>query len=240
MCGIVGYVGNKFVDSVLLVGLERLEYRGYDSSGIATINTGELSVCKKKGKLKMLNDCLKETGLGGNIGIGHTRWATHGEPSEKNAHPHTDCGKHLAVVHNGIIENYQQLKERLIAKGHIFESETDTEVIPHLIEEYLYEGLENAVRKAVGEIKGSYAICVISEKESDKIIVAKNGSPIIIGLGKNENFVASDITAVLPHTRDILILEDGEIAVITEKTTVIKNLQGAVVSRQAERVNMKA
>ena len=239
MCGIVGYVGNKSVDSVLVVGLERLEYRGYDSSGIATINDGELAICKRKGKLKILNDCLKETGLGGNIGIGHTRWATHGEPSERNSHPHTDCKKEIAVVHNGIIENYQALKEKLISKGHIFESETDTEVIPHLIEEYMGEGLENAVRKTILELKGSYAICVISEKEPDKIIVARAGSPIIIGLGKKENFIASDITAVLPHTKNVIILNDGEFAMVSQDNVTVTNQKGDILEKEIENITMK-
>jgi len=173
MCGIVGYIGDKFVDSVLVVGLQRLEYRGYDSAGIATINEhNELGICKRKGKLKILDDCLKQSPLGGNIGIGHTRWATHGEPNEINAHPHTDCNREIIVVHNGIIENYNELKTELTKSGHKFVSETDTEVIPHLIEKNIKEGksFEQAVRDAVLRCKGSYAIAVMSAKEPDKLI----------------------------------------------------------------------
>ncbi|OGS23090.1 MAG: glutamine--fructose-6-phosphate aminotransferase [Elusimicrobia bacterium RIFOXYA2_FULL_39_19] len=240
MCGIVGYIGNKFVDSVLVVGLERLEYRGYDSAGIATISSGELFVCKKKGKLKALNDCLKEAGLGGNIGIGHTRWATHGEPSEINAHPHTDCKNEIAVVHNGIIENYQTLKEDLVARGHFFKSETDTEVIPHLIEENISEGLETAVRKAVAKIKGSFSICVISESEPDKIITAKFGSPLVIGLGKNENFIASDVTAILPHTKQVIVLNDGEIGIVSEEKITVTTPWGDTINKEVETVSWKA
>jgi len=236
MCGIVGYVGDKFVDSVLIVGLERLEYRGYDSAGIATILDGELGICKKKGKLKVLDECLKENPLGGNIGIGHTRWATHGEPSEINAHPHTDCKEQIAVVHNGIIENYLLLKEKLIEEGHIFESETDTEVIPHLIEKYIDRGLVEATRCAVKELKGAFAICVISEKEPDKIVVARHGSPLIIGLGRGENFIASDIPALLPLTRNVLHLKDGEIACITKDKVETINFEGKPVKKEVEQI----
>ncbi len=241
MCGIVGYIGDKFVDSVLIVGLERLEYRGYDSAGIATILDGELSIFKKKGKLKVLDDCLKEFPLGGNIGIGHTRWATHGEPSEINAHPHTDCKKQIAVVHNGIIENYLLLKEKLIEEGHIFVSETDTEVIPHLIENYIEEkGLLEATRIAVNELKGAFSICVISEKEPDKIICARKGSPLIVGLGKGENFVASDIPAILPITRNVKHLKDGEIACIKKDSVEFITFDGKPIQKEAETIIWEA
>jgi len=239
MCGIIGYVGNKYVDSVLLVGLERLEYRGYDSAGIATILEGELDIRKKEGQLKKLSESLNLKPLGGNIGIGHTRWATHGEPTEINAHPHTDCKKQIAVVHNGIIENYQDLKENLIKEGHVFESETDTEVIPHLIEKFMDANLEKAVCRAVKELKGAYAICVLSEKEPDKIICVKLGGPLIIGLGNGENFVASDIPAILPLTRKVMYLKDNEIAVITKDKVKVMNLEGKIIEKKVETVDIE-
>ena len=239
MCGIVGYIGDKFVDSVLLVGLERLEYRGYDSAGLATISDNELRIVKKKGKLKILNDAVVSNPLGGNIGIGHTRWATHGEPSEINAHPHLDCKKKIAVVHNGIIENYQILKDKLIQEGHIFVSETDTEVIPHLIEKYYDTDLETAVRKTLLELKGAYAICVISEKEPDKIVIAKSGSPLVIGIGKDENFVASDILALLPHTRNIIHLSDNQISVITKTSYRITDFYGKEIKKNIEKIKIE-
>ena len=214
MCGIVGYIGSKLADSVLIVGLERLEYRGYDSAGVAVIEEGELIYRKKKGKIKILREILEKNPVGGNIGIGHTRWATHGEVSDENAHPHFDCNKWIAVVHNGIIENYIELKEELIKKGHIFSSTTDTEVIAHLIEENFDGDLFEATRKAVKFLKGAFAICVISEKEPDKIVVARFGSPLIVGIGKDENFVASDVPALLPHTKSFVYLKDNEMAVL--------------------------
>jgi len=239
MCGIVGYIGDKFVDSVLMVGLTRLEYRGYDSSGIATISEdNELNICKKKGKLKILDTYLKQLPLGGNIGIGHTRWATHGEPNEINAHPHIDCQKEIAVVHNGIIENYLELKEKLIKEGHIFISETDTEIIPHLIEKYISElSFEEAVRKTVLQLKGSYAICVISTKEPDKIIVVRNGNPLIIGIGKNENFIASDIPAIIQNTKNIIYLNDNEIGIITKDKVRITDFKGNTVVKNIEYID---
>ncbi|MDI6641497.1 MAG: glutamine--fructose-6-phosphate transaminase (isomerizing), partial [Elusimicrobiota bacterium] len=246
MCGIVGYIGEKFVDPVLIVGLERLEYRGYDSCGIATIFDNELSIRKKKGRIKLLDDSLKEAPLGGNIGIGHTRWATHGEPSETNAHPHLDCKGEIAVVHNGIIENYQMLRDKLISEGHIFISETDTEVIPHLIEKYIQDRkipLEEATRMALKELKGAFSICVISELDKDKIIAARLGSPLIVGIGKggeSENFIASDIPAILPNTRNVLYLKDGEMAVVTKDSVKITDFDGKILPRVPEEVPYEA
>ncbi|MEK6647181.1 MAG: glutamine--fructose-6-phosphate transaminase (isomerizing) [Candidatus Firestonebacteria bacterium] len=240
MCGIVGYIGKKFVDSVLLVGLERLEYRGYDSAGIATISNGELSVFKRAGKLKILDTALKQEPLGGNIGIGHTRWATHGEPNEINAHPHTDCSGKIAIVHNGIIENYIQLKENLIKEGHIFQSETDSEVIAHLIEKNTAnKNFEEGTLAAFKELKGAYAVVAISEAEPDKIIAGRKGSPLIIGVGKEENFVASDLSAILTHTNEIVFLNEDEIAVISNSKIKFLNLDGVEVEHPSQRIEMK-
>lgn len=237
MCGIVGYVGDKDVDSVILVGLEKLEYRGYDSAGIATISDGELSVRKSVGKLRNLADILDKEPLGGKVGIGHTRWATHGEPNEVNAHPHLDCARQIAVVHNGIIENYYTLKEKLLREGHIFQSDTDTEVIPHLIEKYFEDSLENAVLKAVAELEGSFAFAVISEKEPEKIVGVRLNSPLIIGMGKGENLIASDIPAVLSLTRKIVDLEDRELCVIERDRVNIFTFKGRKIQREPRTVD---
>ena len=182
MCGIVGYVGDKFVDSLLVAGLERLEYRGYDSAGIATLKGGKLQIKKSAGKIQLSKEKLKEDPLGGELGIGHTRWATHGEPTLKNAHPHIDCREEIAVIHNGIIENFEPLREKLIKEGHIFKTDTDTEVIAHLIEKFLKDDLHLAVRKSLKFLKGSYALAVISRKDPDKIVAARWESPLVIGM----------------------------------------------------------
>jgi glucosamine--fructose-6-phosphate aminotransferase (isomerizing) len=217
MCGIVGYIGNKPAQPVLLRALKKLEYRGYDSTGIAVLGKG-ISVYKDTGRVEILE--RSAPAFSGVIGIGHTRWATHGEPSKVNAHPHVDCTGKLAVVHNGVINNCQQLKEELIDEGHEFLSETDTEVISHLIEKY-YEGdLEAAVAEALSRLNGSYAIAVIAETEN-RMIVAKNGSPLVIGLGTNENIIASDIPPLLEHTNRVIYLDDGEIGTITKDTVKI-------------------
>jgi glucosamine--fructose-6-phosphate aminotransferase (isomerizing) len=217
MCGIVGYIGNKPAQTVLVRALKKLEYRGYDSAGIAVLDKG-ISIHKDTGRVEILERSAPT--FSGVIGIGHTRWATHGEPSKVNAHPQVDCTGKLAVVHNGVINNCQQLKEELIREGHEFLSETDTEVIPHLIEKY-YEGdLEMAVTEALGRLKGSYAIAVIVETEN-RMIVAKNGSPLVIGLGTNENIIASDIPPLLEHTNRVIHLDDGEIGIITKDTVRI-------------------
>src|SRR3989338_4003406 len=195
MCGIIGYTGKRDSAKVLINGLKRLEYRGYDSAGIAVLQDGSVTYSKKQGKLSVLIDELKRFPLEGNIGIGHVRWATHGVPNEINAHPHTDCKGRIAVVHNGIIENHQVLKKNLIKEGHKFRSDTDTEVIPHLIEKYYKGNLLEAVRKTINQLKGSYAICCLHVSEPDKIVGARCDSPLILGLGKNEKFFASDAPA---------------------------------------------
>lgn len=220
MCGIVGYIGQKDTVPILINGLKRLEYRGYDSAGIAVLN-GDISVVRRLGKLSELEDALgKETPTGA-IGIGHVRWATHGRPSEENAHPHLDCTGTIAVVHNGIIENYLALKEELMEKGHIFKSETDTEIVAHLVEEKYSGNLLEAVKAAVKEVRGSFALAVINKNEPDRIIAARKDSPLILGLGEGENFIASDIPAILGSTRSVLFLENDELAEVTsEKVTI--------------------
>ena len=213
MCGIVGYIGNQQATPVILDGLKRLEYRGYDSAGICTIVNGTASMVRSEGKLINLENMLSASPLAGTIGIGHTRWATHGRPSERNAHPH-QAGS-VILVHNGIIENYLPLREQLKTTGHIFKSETDTEVISHLIDEWLKSGcgFEAAVRGALGEVRGAYAVCVLCEDEPGVMIAAKQGSPMVVGIGEAEFFVASDIPAILSHTRNMVFMEDGEFVV---------------------------
>ncbi len=224
MCGIVGYVGDRNVESVLLVGLERLSYRGYDSSGIAIMSDGELSSWKKAGKLHELSKALENLTIKGSLGIGHTRWATHGQPTETNAHPHLSTNTKTAIVHNGIIENYALIKTKLIENGCVFRSQTDTEVIVHLIE-YYYEGnLKQAVEKTIDDLVGTFALAVVSEHEPDKIIVCRKGSPLIIGIGQNEHFVASDINAIIQHTKDVIYLDDLELAVITKNKIEVQKL----------------
>jgi glucosamine--fructose-6-phosphate aminotransferase (isomerizing) len=217
MCGIVGYVGSKPAQAILVGALKRLEYRGYDSAGIAVLDKG-ISIHKDTGRVEVLERSAPS--FSGVIGIGHTRWATHGEPSKVNAHPQVDCTGKLAVVHNGVINNCQQLREELIREGHEFLSETDTEVIPHLIEKYYRGDLETAVTEALSQLRGSYAVAVIAETEN-RIIVAKNGSPLVIGLGTNENIIASDIPPLLEHTNRVIHLDDGEIGIITKDTVKI-------------------
>jgi len=226
MCGIVGYVGDKAVDTLLIVSLERLEYRGYDSAGIATLNGGKLGIRKQVGKIQVLKEILKEEPLEGQLGIAHTRWATHGEPSTENAHPLTDCKSEVAVVHNGIIENYTEIKKELLREGHIFRTQTDTEVIAHLIEKHLNKNLLVAVQKAVKRLEGSYALAVISMKDPDRIVVARFRSPLVIGVGKNENFVASDASAILNLTSNMIFMEDGQIGFITRRRIKILNREG--------------
>lgn len=229
VCGIIGYVGNRNVLAVLLEGLRRLEYRGYDSAGVVFFDKeNEIKVVKVKGKVLDLQEKILEKGFIDSKapGLGHTRWATHGEPSTENAHPHIDCKKSLALVHNGIIENYYELKKELEAKGHVFNSATDTEVIVHLIEDFLNQGLEleEAFFSGLKRLKGAFAIALISLKKPDTILVAKNQSPVVIGLGEGENLVASDIPALLPFTKKVLFLEDGEIALLTKDDIRIYSL----------------
>jgi glutamine---fructose-6-phosphate transaminase (isomerizing) len=226
MCGIVGYIGEQSAPPIILEGLRRLEYRGYDSAGIATLNGGSIEIRRAQGKLSNLETILRERPVKGCCGVGHTRWATHGRPSEINAHPHLAGG--IVVVHNGIIENYLPLKEALKAKGHSFRSETDTEIISHLVEEHLKRlgDFEAAVRAALAEVRGAYAVAILCEQEPGKLIAAKLGSPLVVGQGKGEYFVASDIPAMLSHTREMVFLEDGEMVVFTLDGMEVTDLQG--------------
>ena len=239
MCGIVGYVGNKQVVPLIIDGLRKLEYRGYDSAGIAVVDENhDLSLRRAEGKLRNLEECIRLNPLDGNYGIGHTRWATHGRPTEENAHPHRDCTGRIVVVHNGIIENYLQLKEALREKGHEFKTETDTEVVAHLIEEYQKEGLEfeESVRETVKQLRGIFALSIISADEADKIIAVREGPPVVIGLGDGEFFVASDIPAILQHTRDVFYLGEREIAVLTKDSVRVTDFDGNVVEPKQQRI----
>jgi len=231
MCGIIGYIGEKETYPILIEGLKRLEYRGYDSAGVVTVSNGKLQLFKQKGKIKDLEASLKNKNIKGHIGLGHTRWATHGVPNKVNAHPHTDCEEKIIVVHNGIIENYEALKYSLKREGHIFKSQTDTEVIPHLIEKYYDGNLELAVRLAVRQLKGAYALGIISKREPDKIIACRLNSPLVIGIGHNENFLASDIPAILGHTKKVMYLNDLEMAVLTKNSVRIMNMEGKEIKR---------
>jgi len=278
MCGILGYIGPRHALPILIDGLRRLEYRGYDSAGVALLSNGHIEVRKTAGKLSQLEKLTTgDASLGGTVGIGHTRWATHGLPTDVNAHPHSDESGRVVVIHNGIIENFLQLKEELATRGHAFRSDTDTEVLAHLIEEELYgqpthptpasptpptgDGrragpqtqerrppvarstmipLEDAVRRAVGHTEGAYAIVVMCSDQPDRIVAVRQISPLIIGLGKGETILASDIPAILPHTRDVLIIEDGEMAVITASGATVQLLNGTPVARQPERITWDA
>jgi len=226
MCGIVGYIGKRVAIPILVDGLKKLEYRGYDSAGVAVLDCEKIVVSKSVGKLVALEEELGQGYSQSCIGIGHTRWATHGRPSEVNAHPHCDCKQDFVVVHNGIIENYLELKDMLIEKGHKFASETDTEVLAHLLEDY-YEGdLEGAVQKVLKTIRGSYAIVVLRRQDPNKLVAARKDSPMVVGLGDGEFFVASDITAILNYTRKVYILDDGEMVVITEDGVKVSDFEG--------------
>ncbi|MFN8005663.1 MAG: glutamine--fructose-6-phosphate transaminase (isomerizing) [Terriglobia bacterium] len=236
MCGIVGYLGQKPVVPVLIEGLKRLEYRGYDSAGIAVVESGQLHVRRASGKLKNLEETLRQNPCAGTYGIGHTRWATHGRPTEENAHPHRDCKKQIVVVHNGIVENYLALKKTLAAEGHTFVTETDTEVIAHLIEKHFNGSLESAVRKALNEISGIYAVVAIAATDPNKMVAARCGPPIVVGLGENESFVASDIPAILSHTRDVVFLADREMAVMTPEKVEISTIDGSPVRLNPQRI----
>lgn len=229
MCGIVGYIGSRKAYPILIKGLKRLEYRGYDSAGIALLDESKsLKIFKKKGKVSNLEDFADNENHEGSIGIAHTRWATHGEPSDINAHPHSDESSNIAVVHNGIIENYAHLKEELISKGHKFVSQTDTEVLAHLVEDFYKNGevkLEEAVRKSLEKVTGTYGILVFSKTEPDKIIAARKGSPLVIGVGNNEYFLASDAVPIAEYTKSVIYLNDGDIAVIKENELKLKNMK---------------
>src|SRR5215475_6300420 len=244
MCGIVGYIGSKEVVPVIIEGLRKLEYRGYDSAGIAVSGNGEgLQVRRAEGKLRNLEEAIRLKPLDGTYGIGHTRWATHGRPTEENAHPHRDCTGSIVVVHNGIIENYVPLKKKLVEEGHKFTTETDTEVIAHMVEKYLLQSanghhptLEEAVRKTVSQLTGVFALAVIAVNEPNKIVAARNGPPAVIGLGNDEYFVASDVPALLQHTRDIFFLADGDMAVVTPHGVQLTDFDGKPIVRQVQHV----
>ncbi|MGA9585476.1 MAG: glutamine--fructose-6-phosphate transaminase (isomerizing) [Terracidiphilus sp.] len=246
MCGIVGYVGRKKVVPVIIEGLRRLEYRGYDSAGIAvgSPNTALLEVCRAPGKLGNLEEVLREHPVDGTFGIGHTRWATHGRPTEENAHPHRDCSGRIVVVHNGIVENYLDLKRELTAQGHKFVTETDTEIIAHLIEQIQNDAaaggtpipLEDAVRRAVKRLTGAFALGILSSAEPNKIIAARSGPPVVIGVGEGEYFVASDVPGILHHTRDIYFLADGDMAILTLDGVKLTDFNGKPIERQLQRI----
>ena len=237
MCGIIGYIGSKPVVPVLLEGLRRMEYRGYDSAGVAVVSPEGIALRRSAGKLANLEQAIRVEPVEGLYGVGHTRWATHGRPTEENAHPHRDCTGRIVVVHNGIIENYLELKKELQAEGHEFKTETDTEIVAHLVErEMRDDGLENAVRRALTYMRGMFAIVLVSVEDPEKIVAVRNGPPIVVGLGKDEFFVASDIPAILAHTRDVVFLGDEEMAVITRSGVQFTDYQGRAVSKTTQRV----
>ncbi len=234
MCGIIGCLGSKNTVSLLVEGLKKLEYRGYDSAGIAVLRDGMIERRRVKGKIRLLEEHLGENPLEGAYGIAHTRWATHGRPSEENAHPHVDCTGTLAIVHNGIIENHWSLKEGLIKAGHVFRTETDTEVLVHLIESRFEGSLEAAVRAAVREAEGSYAIACISSRDPEKIVIARNGPPAVVGIGEGEFLISSDINPLLEHTKNVIFLEDGEIAVLRTSGVEVFDAAGAPLVKKVE------
>lgn len=239
MCGIVGYIGEKKARPILINGLKRLEYRGYDSAGIAVFEDDRINVTKNVGKISALESILDESTENGTIGIAHTRWATHGEPNTVNAHPHWDEKGDIVLVHNGIIENYNAIRKMLEEKGHTFRTETDTETIAHLIEELYQNGttFEEAFRTALNEVEGTYGLALISRHEPDKIYCARKGSPLVIGVGDNEYFVASDASAIIAHTRDVIYLEDGEYAVISREGFFTKTIRNEIIEKKIERIN---
>jgi glutamine---fructose-6-phosphate transaminase (isomerizing) len=239
VCGIVGYIGPKKVVPLILDGLRRLEYRGYDSAGVAVVSEGgRLELRRASGKLRNLEEAIRLSPIDGVYGIGHTRWATHGRPTEENAHPHRDCTGQIVVVHNGIVENYIELKHELEKEGHKFVTETDTEIVAHLVEKYA-DGrpLEEAVRRAVKRLKGVYALAILSAKDPKKIVAARLGPPVVVGLGDNEFFVASDIPAILFHTKDIFFLADGDVAVLTPNGVSVTDIEGHPIERQVQHVS---
>ena len=237
MCGIIGYIGSKPVVPVLLDGLRRMEYRGYDSAGVALVSPEGIELRRSAGKLVNLENALRDDPADGIYGVGHTRWATHGRPTEENAHPHRDCTGRIVVVHNGIIENYLELKHELQGQGHQFKTETDTEIVAHLVErEMRGDGLEHAVRRALKQMRGMFALVLVSVEDPEKIVAVRNGPPIIVGLGEDEFFVASDIPAILSHTRDVVFLGDEEMAVITRSGVEFTDFTGRAVSKTTKRV----
>jgi glutamine---fructose-6-phosphate transaminase (isomerizing) len=236
MCGIIGYVGDRSVSEVLLQGLRSLEYRGYDSAGIAVANQGHLKVLRSEGKLENLARQVDPREIAGSYGLGHTRWATHGRPNEENAHPHRDCTGEIVVVHNGIIENYLDLKSRLAKEGHRFQTETDTEVIAHTLEKHFQGDLVLAVRKTLEELEGVFAFVALSTKAPDLLVGARNGPPLVVGLGENESFIASDVPAFLSHTRKAMFLDDGDIAVVRRGDVSIRNIGGEKLDREIHEI----
>jgi len=242
MCGIVGYIGHRQAWSIVLKGLKRLEYRGYDSAGIALINEGDLNIYKKAGKVQELENFSEDKNLSGTIGMGHTRWATHGEPSDRNSHPHTSNDGKLTIIHNGIIENYATLKEELLSRGHVFNSDTDTEVLIHLIEEiYKKENVDllEAVRLALHQVSGAYAIVIMDEEQPDQLIAARKGSPMVIGVGKGEYFIASDATPIIEYTKNVIYLNDNEIAFVKRDELLIKRLDNVVQTPYIQELELK-
>ena len=237
MCGIIGYIGSKPVVPVLLDGLRRMEYRGYDSAGVAVVSPEGIALRRSAGKLVNLENTIRAQPVDGLYGVGHTRWATHGRPTEENAHPHSDCTGRIVVVHNGIIENYLELKRELQSEGHDFKTETDTEIVAHLVEREMQgDGLEHAVRRALKFLRGMFALVLVSVEDPEKIVAVRNGPPIVVGLGNDEFFVASDIPAILSHTRDVVFLGDEEMAVITRSGVTFTGYDGRAVSKTTQRV----
>ncbi|OYV70535.1 MAG: glutamine--fructose-6-phosphate aminotransferase, partial [Gemmatimonadetes bacterium 21-71-4] len=237
MCGIVGYVGPRKALPVLLAGLKRLEYRGYDSAGVALVTDGRLVIQKAAGKIAALEAQLGRDGQEATTGIAHTRWATHGAPTSRNAHPHTDCAGIIALAHNGIIENHMVLRQMLVAKGHRFVSDTDTEALAHLIEQFYQGSLEEAVATALQEVEGTYGIVVVSVKEPDTIVAARSGSPLLLGLGNGEHFVASDPSAVLAYTRSVVYLDEGNLAVITPGGDRVKDRHAVPLNKEVSQID---
>ena len=240
MCGIVGYIGEKNCVPILINGLKRLEYRGYDSAGIGILTNNHSVILKNKGKVSLLESKVQKHNLSGKVGIGHTRWATHGIPNEINAHPHYNSSKNLYVIHNGIIENFRTLRQGLEKLGYVFETETDSEVLPHLIDSFLKKGnpLFKAVRLALNEVEGTYGIAVIYEGEPDKIVAARKGSPLVIGLGNNENFVASDVSAILAHTKQVIYMEDGELVEVYKDRFTAKTISDTEIEKEIHEISM--
>ncbi len=241
MCGIIGYLGAKPAVPVLIDGLRRLEYRGYDSAGIALVRAGEIEVRRSAGKLDLLEEAIRAAPVDGEYGVGHTRWATHGRPTEENAHPHRDCSGRLVVVHNGIIENYLELKQRLRRAGHRFQTETDTEVIAHLVEQEFRPdggggGLEGAVRRVLGELRGLFGMVLVHASDPGKVVAVRNGPPLVVGVGEHEFLVASDVPAILSHTRDVVFLGDEEMAVVTRGGVAFTDFAGRAVSKATQRI----
>src|SRR3989344_3210544 len=237
MCGIIGYIGNREAAPIMIEGLKRLEYRGYDSAGFCTVSNDQTLIQKDVGKIHEVEKKINLNGFNGFVGISHCRWATHGNVTKENAHPHTDCKNMISIVHNGIIENFSELKEKLMEKGHKFSSSTDTEVIAHLIEENYNGSVEEATRKALKQVEGSYALGIVCAKEPQKLIAARNESPLILGIGKDENFIASDVPAILKHTNKVIYLENKEIAILTKNSFEVKSMDGILLNKKIHEID---